>query len=929
MEQILTFEQILKKSPFYKDGSFSIDNILINHEVYLAHLPKHESDSNEAEKLQDHLHLVVLYFLQLCNSHQLEGVIDRIIISLLPENIQNKIKLSNYIKKMFLDIIIYHDFGKINHLFQRKRMSNLNSELPIIEHNFEHYHSELGAYLFAIHHYFENNFEGESQSIIDFLITIFTYPILKHHSKYLASPFKDIDYSKNADFYIKYLNLFKINIENIDLLEIFQEDYIKKTSVKLRMLFNGNIQEQGLEKTLTNSFALFSLLKLNFSLLTASDYLATNEYMNGIKVKDFGVLSNERINEIYESTRNIKSYNKLTYKILENYQFQKPNQPSNDNLKILRQEMAIELINSIRANVDKNLFYIEAPTGGGKTNLSMLATAELLKSDKGLNKVVYVFPFTTLITQTYKAILETMGLNEMEITQIHSKAGFQNKDKDDDQYGATKRNYIDNLFVNFPFSLVTHIKFFDILKTNEKSTNYLLHRLSNSIVIIDELQSYNPAHWDKIIYFIRNYSSYFNIKFILMSATLPKLDKLRVLKDQVNDFVYLLGNSKNDYFRNHNFSNRVDFKFNLLEEVNISLENLADRVIELSKSYSKYDYGVFKPLDSVYTVIEFIFKKSASKFYQIIKEKNDFFDEIFVLSGTILEHRRRYIINYLKNSDNREKKILLITTQVVEAGVDIDMDLGFKNKSLIDSDEQLAGRINRNVNKKYCELFIFNHDESNKLYSQDKRYIITKSQINQLDYEDILKNKNFDKLYDLVLSGIDNWNDKPLAIGFNDYLEEIKHLNFTDISQNFKLIEQDNISIFVPIRLPITVFGHSASVIDLIFSNIELDFLSKANIYPDDDYKIDGHKVFELFVNLVLNKEPDFIKKKVDLLILQGIMSKFTFSAFVSYNDKAELLKYATEISKNDFGYLYLDAYEYIYNEEIGLSLENNTTIII
>src|SRR5690606_6094201 len=120
----------------------------------------------------------------------------------------------------------------------------------------------------------------------------------------------------------------------------------------------------------------------------------------------------------------------------------------------------------------------------------------------------------------------------------------------------------------------------------------------------------------------------------------------------------------------------------------LELTELADKLIEESQTYSAKDFGKAKPLGSVYTIVEFIFKKTATEFHQIIKH-TDFFDEIFVLSGTILEHRRRYIINFLKNKSNRKKKILLITTQVVEAGVDIDMDLGFKDRSLIDSDEQL------------------------------------------------------------------------------------------------------------------------------------------------------------------------------------------------------------------------------------------------
>ncbi len=92
-------------------------------------------------------------------------------------------------------------------------------------------------------------------------------------------------------------------------------------------------------------------------------------------------------------------------------------------------------------------------------------------------------------------------------------------------------------------------------------------------------------------------------------------------------------------------------------------------------------------------------KKSTTELYNSINKLRDIFkfDEIFILSGTILEPRRKEVINYLK--DPKYKKILLITTQVVEAGVDIDMDCGFKNISLLDSDNvdswQKCGALNR------------------------------------------------------------------------------------------------------------------------------------------------------------------------------------------------------------------------------------------
>jgi len=89
--------------------------------------------------------------------------------------------------------------------------------------------------------------------------------------------------------------------------------------------------------------------------------------------------------------------------------------------------MAAEAITTLRQNIDKRLFYLEAPTGGGKTNMSFACALELLKSDERLNKVFYVFPFTTLITQTFKSIKETLQIDNDKVIQLHSKGGFHTR----------------------------------------------------------------------------------------------------------------------------------------------------------------------------------------------------------------------------------------------------------------------------------------------------------------------------------------------------------------------------------------------------------------------------------------------------------------------------------------------------------------------
>lgn len=190
-----------------------------------------------------------------------------------------------------------------------------------------------------------------------------------------------------------------------------------------------------------------------------------------------------------------------------------------------------------------------------------------------------------------------------------------------------------------------------------------------------------------------------------MSATLPKIHSIATgLNIQFNP---LIKDAQKRYLQNPNFKNRVLFDFSLIDKYEtISVSDLADEVLKESSKYSLKK-------SSVHTIVEFIHKKSTTDFYDsIIKKEGEFsFDKILVLSGTILEPRRKEIINFLKDDENRVKTILLITTQVVEAGVDIDMDLGFKNISLLDSDEQLAGRINGNAKKEKCRLFLFKKDE--------------------------------------------------------------------------------------------------------------------------------------------------------------------------------------------------------------------------
>ena len=585
---------MIKSYKSFSELKTEFENIYANiDKKYIGHTHWHKND----EPLSEHISKTVHYFHTIVNVHDLEEIIDNIIFEIAGSNYE----LGNFIKILFYNSIIFHDFGKINPNFQNyignKEIKWSNSIKIGKEHSF------LSAYIFL--NYFTGQilkakqFKNRDAYLAYGFIFLFSLPILKHHSSFIE---KDIGFDQDK---IKSIH---------DLISFF--------NIQIPLEKTSNLIEHQ-DKIWTefddlDVFSIFVLLKLNYSLLTAVDFYATTEYINDIKFQtkqDFGLITKDIKQKLQFNIKNKKKYNGDLIDNLEyylNYSTQDLQITSYDNLNILRQKLGAEVLSNIKNHRKEKIFYIEAPTGSGKTNMSMLAVWQMLQLFPKINKVFYVFPFTTLITQTAKAIKETLGLTYNEIAQVHSKAGFQKRNyknnEIDAHYGKKKRNEIDNIFVNYPFILLTHIKFFNILKSNEKKSNYLLHRLANSIVIIDELQSYNPREWDKIKYFIANYSKLFNVRFILMSATLPKLDELKLpgkpykLKKQ---FVSLIREPEK-YLQNPNFSKRVKIKTGLLEEKDLTLEKLAEKVLQKSKEYSSNRTDEYQ--NSIYTIIEFIFK---------------------------------------------------------------------------------------------------------------------------------------------------------------------------------------------------------------------------------------------------------------------------------------------------------------------------------
>ncbi|MFP4529040.1 MAG: CRISPR-associated helicase Cas3' [Candidatus Kapaibacterium sp.] len=889
-----TFEEI------HREGDYDLSRWLNNAEKYRAHKKAGPSENSGMiyESLGQHIGLTLRYFVRIISQNGIEEIINSLIVDILKQHNIYSDKNAGFFKSLIFNVIFFHDFGKINDLFQKKKMDNPNIRL---NRSKDANHSDLGATFYELYHIglIRRGYSKGSAVVFQILAAIFANIIRQHHGNIEVKSRAAKEMDRESENIREFNDIFILNRDAELYFDEFTE--IFSVSISIDEAEKNRSDFSKLFEKLQARDSLFFLLKLSFSLLTAADYLATNEFMTGEAVDDFGVIDREFIDHLTSRTHSIH-YNR---KMLDNIDELRERdtsglERSNKNLNILRCKLAAEVVSRIRQNPDQRLFYIEAPTGAGKTNLSALAACEILNCRSDIKHIYYVFPFINLITQTKEFFSKELGVPADKMTELHSRAS---DDRGGEDYKGEWRDYLNHLFVNYPLVFLTHVKFFDALKTNKKTANYLMHSLSNSIVIIDELQSYPAVHWDKVNYLLGEYARRFNITFIVMSATLPYIGQLDIITEKDN-FVKLV-DDKSVYFNNSNFKDRVDIIFELFDkQIDSEYSVLIDKIFNESEAR-------YKAEGKVRTVVEFITKRRAREFFDIAINDDRFRDyQVVLLTGTLLEPRRKEIIREIKSGRVGEK-YLLVATQVIEAGVDIDMDIGFKDKASPDFDEQLAGRINRNASKNGCRLFIFNTGDEDTVYKKDLRFT-NNQEIRGMDvYRNTLAKKDFKGFYDKVCELIINNNDNPYMDGTaRSYKCDIERLDFEDIDRKFRLIENESMSVYVPLDIPSGAFADS-----------ELEFLKSINPEIIIDGEVRGEAVFDAYIEALtgqpMGSNNEFRARTLTKRRFGSIISQFLFSVSANPYSLRELAAIAS--LKEKHGYLYMEAWQEIYSYENGM----------
>lgn len=301
---------------------------------------------------------------------------------------------------------------------------------------------------------------------------------------------------------------------------------------------------------------------------------------------------------------------------------------------------------------------------------------------------------------------------------------------------------------------------------DRKEDAFGFHQLCNSVIVLDEIQSYDNRIWGKMITFLKGFVELLNIKIIIMSATLPNLE---LLTDNTAGAVKLIAD-RNKYFRHNMFAKRVEVDYSLLDE-DITIEELVQYIVDNDENTGKK------------VLIEFIKKKSAEDFYRLLQDVTD--RQIFLMTGDSSIQERKDMIDKINNMSD----VVLVATQVIEAGVDIDMDIGYKDISRLDSEEQFMGRINRS-GKKTGKVYFYNLDKAKNIYRNDTR-VDTDKTLESSDIREYLNTKDFFKYYEnvilpVLLKSQEKITDDNIKHFFK---EKVGKLNYPYVCEKMKLIE--------------------------------------------------------------------------------------------------------------------------------------------
>jgi CRISPR-associated endonuclease/helicase Cas3 len=489
-------------------------------------------------------------------------------------------------------------------------------------------------------------------------------------------------------------------------------------------------------------------IRMLFSALTDADWLDTESHFNWdisekrkSKVLDVLYLLNKIENDL-------RSKSKVGY------------------LNVLRNKVRAYAIS--KAQSDTGFYSMILPTGMGKT-LASVSWALHHANHNNLKRIIIVLPFISIIDQTANELKRIFG--EEWVLEHHSNFNedeeankdIANETLVDDTY--TKRLATENW--DYPIIVTTSVQFFESLFGNKPSHCRKVHNISQSVVIFDEVQTLPKELVLPTLSMLKNAQKIMGTSFLFCTATQPAFEKSEILNG-IENIQPLVENPK-EVFK---ATRRVKY-IPINQYLPITIAKLSQNVIDSGNS----------------ALCIFNTKKQALLFFNKIKETSN--SKAFHLSTSMFPAHRKQIIEAIRTCLKNEEKILVASTQLIEAGVDFDFPSVYREIAPLESIIQSAGRCNREgrMDEK-GNVFVFSLEERP---SQMKQYYSLADFANSLykGKEELLYEHDFFKeYYRKALNLFVDADKKRIE-------EDRKNFNFKTVAEKYQLIENNTIPIFI------------------------------------------------------------------------------------------------------------------------------------
>jgi CRISPR-associated endonuclease/helicase Cas3 len=455
--------------------------------------------------------------------------------------------------------------------------------------------------------------------------------------------------------------------------------------------------------------------------------------------------------------------------------------------KVRTDSRAATTVNSLREDLlsacneaaqrPPNLYTLTAPTGSGKT-LALLRFALEHARIHGQHRVVVVLPFLSIIDQTVSVYREVLaeGLDEdiarLLVLEDHSLTGNQQGEEDKVEITSARQRALLAENWDAPIVITTSVQFLESLFSNSPAACRKLHRLANSVVILDEVQTLPLRIAIPTLAALSHFSRRYRTTVVFSTATQPAFDhldgpvkKLSVAGWRPQEIVPA---ALNLYAR----ASRVSASWPS-EDERSSLDDLA---------------GSLAALDQALCIVNV--KRDARELFLKLESRRN--DDLFHLSTDMCPEHRKAVLADVREQLAAGHPCLVVATQCVEAGVDLDFPVVYRALAPLDAIAQAAGRCNRNGRLSKGELHVFRPVDARYPSSDYKQATaLTAEMLAQargdlnLDDPNVFRNY-YRRLYSLASIEAQN----------PDLLEAIQALNFVEVRRHYHVIENaDSINV--------------------------------------------------------------------------------------------------------------------------------------